>query len=473
MKITEILDHLKKQPAKPLTKNISKNLHEIKQICDKEYSNQSFYGNTALNRKMLLDPHIAKLLTPDVIAYLFTNEPTEETKIFRNSSGAINLSDAIYHGFNDGLYTLKYMTNNEHDYNSEQYELQKEAFACNTLFITSNITTAAAVNETEAEANPYDVSLTDQFEQVVKEINSLKESGKSAELLKVPGYTTESMRAQVGGGFKSLCGVLKVKCTEDENKTIQIPNETLDGLCKQFLQNPDAMLHGAVIHLFYDRAHIEAALEQDTKINIGGTEYTYQDIFRAMVNKVASQPDNYPSCAKEQFYLRFALVAKDLNNRFEAGITQAQQSLTSSDHEIIPLQPDEIVQRKRFVSLLKQIDDKIEKFHRNGDLKAETAARTLHTELKKEWINYNKNPDQQSYETFKINCDKAITEARGELQNHRGWKDFFVKLALNIVSLALAIDSKIKTGSYDFRITQTDSDKKMDEISDSISNMRR
>ncbi|KTD54693.1 hypothetical protein [Legionella quateirensis] len=472
MKITEILNHLKKQPPKPLTQEVSQNLQKIKEICDNEFSNQSFYGNAALNRKMLLDPRIARLLTPDVIAYLFTNEPTQETKIYRNSGGSINLRDAIYYGFNDGLYTLKYMTNNEHDYNSKQYEQQKAEFESNTLFITSNITIAAGVNETEAEANPYNISLSEQFEQIVTEINSLKKSGKSAELLKVPGYTTESMRSQVGGGFKTLCGVLKVNLIVDEDRKIQIPNETLDGFCEKFLQNPDAMLNGTVIHLFYDRAHIEAALEQDTTIQIGNGEYSYQDIFRTMVNKVASQPDNYPPCAKEQFYLRMGLVAKDLNNRFQSEVSLAQQSLTDADHKIIPIQTDDIAQRKRFVSLLNQIEDKIGQFHDRKEIKAEAAARTLHSELTKEWVNYNINPNQQSYEKFKENCDHAIKDAKEVLQHHRGWKDFFVKIALNIVSLALAIDSKIKTGSFDFRVTQTDSDKKLDEISESVSSMR-
>ena len=472
MKITEILNHLKKQPPKPLTNEVSQNLNKIKQICDDEFSDQSFYGNAALNRKMLLDPRLAKLLTPDVIAYLFTNEPTEETKIFRNSGGAINLRDAIFYGFNDGLYTLKYMTNNEHDYNSAQYEQQKADFEANTLFIASNITIAATVNETEAEANPYNISLPEQFEQIVTEINSIKKSGKSAELLKVPGYTTESMRSQVGGGFETLCGVLNLELIVNKDRKIEIPGETLEGFCEKFLQSPDAMLNGTVIHLFYDRAHIEAALEQDTKIKIGNEEYSYQDIFRTMVNKVASQPDKYPPCAKEQFYLRMGLVAKDLNNRFESEVSLAKESLTEPDHEIIPIQTDDITQRKRFVSLLNQIEEKIEQFQERKEIKAEVAARTLHSELTKEWVNYNKNPNQQSYATFKENCDHAIKDAKEELQHHRGWKDFFVKIALSIVSLALAIDSKIKTGSFDFRVTQTDSNKKLDEISESVSSMR-
>ncbi|WP_367606151.1 hypothetical protein [Legionella sp. W05-934-2] len=108
MTITELLNSLKiHQPNEP-SEAIHGNIQQIKAICYARYSNQSFYGNAALNRQMLLDPDIAKLLTPEVLTYLFTHEPTSGEKIYRNSGGAINLRDAIYYGFHDGLDVIRH-----------------------------------------------------------------------------------------------------------------------------------------------------------------------------------------------------------------------------------------------------------------------------------------------------------------------------------------------------------------------------
>lgn len=96
---------------------------------------------------MLLNERIANLLTPEVIEYLFTNEPTDQSKIFRNSSGMIALKDAIYHGFNDGLIAIKLMTNNEQKFGPEQYEAQKANYDKNTTRIVENIKIAAGIAE--------------------------------------------------------------------------------------------------------------------------------------------------------------------------------------------------------------------------------------------------------------------------------------------------------------------------------------
>jgi hypothetical protein len=178
----------------------------------------------------------------------------------------------------------------------------------NTLRIVHNIQQAAQIESIDENdlVEFYQSSLKAQYEHIVRTVNLLKAQHKSADLLFVPGYSVDEMRSQVREGFHALCDILKVN----------LKKESLDSFCKKFLQSPQALLDGTVIHLFYDRAHIAAALEQDTLINIGGKSYTYQEIFRSMIDKIATQPDNYPSCAKEQFYLRFSFMASDLKKRF-------------------------------------------------------------------------------------------------------------------------------------------------------------
>ena len=54
------------QPSKEITKKIE----EIQEICNKKYFFTSYYGDTALNRMILRDLDISNLLTPDVLKYI-------------------------------------------------------------------------------------------------------------------------------------------------------------------------------------------------------------------------------------------------------------------------------------------------------------------------------------------------------------------------------------------------------------------
>lgn len=314
----KMLEALKKQPQTSPSTQIIENLREIKEICDRDYSNQSFYGNAALNRQMLLNKRIADLLTPEVLAYLFTNEPNPQTRINRNSGGPIALRDAIYYGFKDGLQVLRMMPNNEHNYGPKSYEEQKKKFADNTMRIVENIGKSAKGKKQDSVQEFSPAQLIKQYEQIVATTNLVKAANKSPQLLQVPGYTPDQMRSQVVRGFKALCQIIK---------TDKLDSLTLDDFCEKFLQSPEAMLDGTVIHLFYDRAHIEAALEQGTKFNFKGQECTFQDIFKVMVSKVATNPDNYPPCAKEQFCLRMSLVESDIKKRFHAEYIEAEKNL--------------------------------------------------------------------------------------------------------------------------------------------------
>ncbi|KTD09178.1 ninein [Legionella gratiana] len=462
MTVTELLSHFNGRESKAITLEIAHNIAQIKEICDSKFYDQSFYGNSALNRLMLLNEGIANLLTPEVIEYLFTNEPTEESNIFRNSSGMIALRDAIFHGFNDGLFVIKLMTNNEHQFGPEQYEAQKANYEKNTTRIIENIKIAAGVIEHIEDDNSNEMSLVDRFEHIVAIIDNIKQADKSDKLLYVPGYTPQSMRSQVKGGFMHLCSALEIEFDYEFN---EVKNETLDSLCEKFLNSPKAMLDGTVIHLFYDRAHIEAALEQETVLTIGGIDYKYQDIFRAMVNKIAANSENYSMCAKEQFDLRFDLVARDLEKRkkeFEPDLFKIRSEA-----------------KYQFLVLLSEIETKAKTFKINGQSEAAEAASTLHAQLaaaRSKYLNAQ-YVTQKNYTIFKESCGRAILEATPVLKQHRGWKDFFAKLILGIVTLgtvptALAIKSKIETGSFSFQLFKTASQKQLDTLKEKVQELK-
>src|SRR5579872_2464438 len=295
-RILNLFKKLSQQPKEPLTPGIRKNIDKIKQICRDKYYDQSFYGNAALNRRMLLDKDIAELLTPEVIRFLFTNPLALNEEIPRNSSNVTQLREALFYGFSDGLDAIRLMPNNEPDYSPARYKKQQKDFLENTLTICESLKEACGLTEIpeNVDARDLDADLLKQFEEIVLEINRLKKTGQSSLLLVVPGYTPSQIRSQVGSGFSSLLESLRLN-------SWTLAQETLDSFCEQFLKNPHAILNGHVIHLFYDRAHLEAALEQDTFITIGKKKYKYEDILRKMIEKISAHPDHYPPCAKEQF----------------------------------------------------------------------------------------------------------------------------------------------------------------------------
>lgn len=310
-----LLDSLKILPKQPLTDEIKESLKIIQGIANTEFFAQGFYGNAALNRQMLLDQRITEHLTPEVIAYLFTNAPEEIPRVNRDyTPGGVSLQGVIYFGLLEGLYILKFMHNNEENYGRNQYEKQQEKFEANTIPLVEKI-----ILLTGSEAKLEDLAgmntafngntMRAQFELAVICINALKTEGKSAELLGVPGFTPDEMRYQVVCGFRDICNILKIPRDQQGLKI------SLKAFCQQFLLNEEATLNGVISHLFYDRAHIEAALEQNTRLNFNGSTYTFQEVFRRMIEELSTNPEQYPNSTREQFSLRFNLVEADLKSR--------------------------------------------------------------------------------------------------------------------------------------------------------------
>lgn len=439
----EILDKLKQHPKKALNKKIKDSLKKIKQICENKYWDQSFYGNTALNRQMILDHEIAKLLTPDVLVFIFTNDPSPDTQIKRDNCDdkIINLKDAIYQGFKEGLHVIRKMPNNEFEYGPKDYELQQRKFTKNTMQIVDNISIAADVKEKESEQALNFNGLIEQYEQLVQTVNLLKKQGQSDQLLLVPGYTSDSMRRQVVAGFNTLCQI---------TKTENLHTETLDSFCEKFLKNPEAMLHGCVIHLFYDRAHIEAALEQDTEYKFKDGSYNFQQIFRKMIQKVATNPHNYPVCAIEQFCLRFGLVESDLQKRFEITYQQALQN--NKKESIVDIPPSSGSYNpidnlsNRIDKILNEFEKEIEsvgRYHSHAKTKAQGLLKTL-KDYKMEAF---KDASIKSLEFFSEHSKQAIKDAIPELQRDLGWGHYLLNMGKQLANEVTTCIARICSGN--------------------------
>jgi ankyrin repeat protein len=332
MTISALLEQIKAIPFEgsiavpPRLTDIHNAIARIVAICNAKYSNQSFYGNAALNRLMLLDDEIAPLLSADVLHYLFSQEPTAKEKIYRNSTGLINLRDAIFFGFSDGLAIIEYLPNNEKEYSPEHYRLQKEKYKKNVLRIVENIQVVAQ-HQHQEPALDVTILLQPLFTSMLQLIDRIVELDGEATLLHVPGYSSKQIKDQVKGGFLAASKILG----KDNLQEV-----TLDDWIQSFLTDEKALLHGDVIHLFYDRAHLLCALTQKTEIRFKDGVFLYRDLFQAMLKKLAENTDvpQY-QVAREQLTLRMSLVSSDLETRPQLAIFRdAAKSVMLTDETI-------------------------------------------------------------------------------------------------------------------------------------------
>ncbi|WP_185967350.1 ADP-ribosyltransferase [Legionella israelensis] len=307
------------------------NIVKIKEICNERYQDQAFYGNASLNRKILLDEDIANLLTPQTIALIFAeHQQLKKQKKLKDLKAEdrlallregkekdtyISLADAIFYGFSDGLDVIKYMPNNDPRYGRKEYEAQKLAFDKNTNKMIGNIVRASVFFDIQPHEKKYQlktssivqIPLKERFELILKVIDNIKAKKLSEKLLFVPGFTSESIRSQCIAGMRRFCNL------KQEGKNIIVTDEDvkkLKDLARKFVSE-SILLNGSVSHLFYDRVHLEAALEQNTKIIINENAYTLADLFREIIDTC---PDSL--LAQEQFDKRFSLIEAHLQTHF-------------------------------------------------------------------------------------------------------------------------------------------------------------
>ncbi|WP_131782154.1 hypothetical protein [Legionella gresilensis] len=310
-----------------ITAQAKLNIKKIQKICNDKYFDQHFYGSAALNRMILLDKKIAELLTPEtILALLAMHAKTTKLDhdspigVFRNTTGYLSLAAVLFYGFSEGLEIIKLLPNNEPNYGIHPYQEQKKKFTENTTKIINNIEQAAAhlnitTNSKKTLLEEGQVSLSQLFNSITDTIICLKKAYKSEELLFVPKYTPQAIREQALLGFQAICSSLNIPYTVKPPHNISLHTTTLEDFIKNFLTTEKTLLDGEVIHLFYDRAHLEACIEQDTKIIFKDKAYSLKDILKEMVvfcekSPLASQT------AREQFKVRLKSCETHLKREF-------------------------------------------------------------------------------------------------------------------------------------------------------------
>ncbi|MBL7478879.1 ankyrin repeat domain-containing protein [Legionella bononiensis] len=107
---------------------------------------------------------------------------------------------------------------------------------------------------------------------------------------------------------------------------------------------------------------------------------------------------------------------------------------------------------------------------------ARFSANTLYNKLNEEKNTYLKKITPESYEHFEKNCKEHINTARTVLDQHRGWSEFLVNLAIGVTTLGIGLLIKgavnLANNKSFLAVHQTDSSKKLDEIEDSIQNSK-
>ncbi len=330
----EALNSLRRRPPIPATDDILSTISEITAYCNDNFSNVGHHGNAALNRMTLRNSYVAERLTPEVIHYIFTCPDTEMHNL--TLTRGTNLRNVIFYGFGEGLASLQYLPNNTYDYDINQFRAQQRDFPANTMRIVENIAKATQLQITE-EA-PDSSNINSQFKQIITTINLIKRDGLTDRLLNIAAdVTAASIHSQVHNGFTTaLQGIELSKEGSFGASKVTVGDEifygdgknpiTIDTLAEKLLSNDEVWVFGPISHLFYDRVHLEAALEQDVSFYIDQKPFSYRELFQKMVEQLNSHPSQY-NVARLQFSLRFALIDKHLNKSFLAQYEQAKQSV--------------------------------------------------------------------------------------------------------------------------------------------------
>lgn len=105
---------------------------------------------------------------------------------------------------------------------------------------------------------------------------------------------------------------------------------------------------------------------------------------------------------------------------------------------------------------------------------AREAAFILHRDLKAAGTIYFNQPNRATYRTFKRDCDALIQTARRHLDQHSGWSEFLVNLALGIATAGVGVLVKglinLAMDRSFFFVHKTDSSKKVDDLEKDVNN---
>lgn len=122
-----------------------------------------------------------------------------------------------------------------------------------------------------------------------------------------------------------------------------------------------------------------------------------------------------------------------------------------------------------FMDLLSILEKKATQLRKDGHITAATKADTFISNLKEHSNTYFLNPTKDAYDTFKIQTENDILEARDELEKHRGWKRVLGNIGLAICGFLVLYAIAVAING-DFFFKKTDSAKMLDMCDDLIKN---
>lgn len=305
---------------------VRENIIEIVTLCNARYSDEINQGNTALNRSILLDKNIARLLTPEVLLYLLCKPDGRfRPKLQRNSKrythegtygdtsyGVVYnnrfLADVIKNGFSRGLEVLAFMPNNTKDYNYESYLRQIECYEHNTQHIINNLEEALSLIGIKSshkvnlpDHNIVDIAaIKEGYIKILQIIEGLTEDERNA-LVTIPGFSKDDILSQLDYGL---------------NKLINMVGESIDDLdtfCISALSSPEFFFNPDVSHLFFDRLHLEAALISSNLVKIANKEYTPREVVDGFIKNI--EHSKVHPAIKKQWELRVGLINSDLTEK--------------------------------------------------------------------------------------------------------------------------------------------------------------
>lgn len=392
-----------------ISRETKQRIKRIQTICNEKYWNAPYFGNAALNRKILLDAEISELLTKETLLAIYKLNAYNHTSIrLHRSSFETTIGNAIEYGFREGLDVIRLMPNNDYNYSPEANRLQQECFQRVTLKnilslqaaalqlgidtfdpslqLSNNSSTNSYVDIQHAvienrDAEPDDAIML-RVDKICKKIAGIKQSKKATiQLLIAPKLTSQIVLNQATMGLQHALRLLNIEFMSNHVSAKIEVYHSYDSFLAKFVINPSVVLAGPVSHFFYDRLHFEACLVSDQEFEfIDGNEKITVTLGKILVDLITMTEGNErakdirecnpmnldivatestvmaSSITKEQFSIRIKRVERDLDERFNSCLNDdALTAIVQLEEIIKSINPEstDILRSWETIALLK------------------------------------------------------------------------------------------------------------------------
>ncbi|KTD52927.1 hypothetical protein [Legionella quateirensis] len=197
---------------------------------------------------------------------------------------------------------------------------------------------------------------------------------------------------------------------------------------------------------------------------------TYEEINHYLKQEVTNL--NQQSAAFKNIESDFVKLDQVIVNEFKRLVEDKLSELNqAAEAQRIRLSQ---IHNNKFQELLLKISNKSKQLREEQYPDKALIAENLHTKIKDAFDLYqSSSKTRQDYQQFKEECTKEINAAKPHLEEHRGWKQIFVNMAIGIATLGLAFVinySCSKSNAFFFKVN-TDSVNKLKDMSQIIDDM--